>query len=575
MYQEYFGLKEAGFSITPDPQYLYLSQRHREALAHLLYGAGSHGGFVVLTGEVGTGKTTICRALLEQLPENVDLALILNPGLNVTELLHAVCEEFGVHVPAEEASSKNLVGHLNHYLLEAHAAGRKPVLMIDEAQNLPVDVLEQIRLLTNLETPKQKLLQIFLVGQPELGDLLDYPHLRQLAQRVTARYHLTPLNRLETAEYIRHRLAVAGVDRPLFTPGAVKRIYKLSGGIPRVINILCDRSLLGVYARQGREANAGIVTQAHKELQGEQKNAQPSPWFGPVGWLSGSALLLLIAAVLVLRNEPILPFDITPGDSAPAVAQTEAAVEAKPVTDSTPAPTPDFTSEPPSAETSVAAAIIASEPLPPADTDAEEKWDPASFILPAQEAMAALLSRWGRELPADQTGNPCNYAASKALQCREGQGTWNNLRHYNRPALIKLKTENGQVEQALVVGIGPKRVTLAGPHGEQDVDQSLVDRLWYGSYLILWQAAPGNLALVRAGSPRDAVRWLREGLAALPESDIEDTGNGAYDAGVQSAVKTFQREQGLTADGIAGPETLIRLNTLARRSGVPTLEQLP
>ncbi len=269
MYPKYFGLSEASFSITPDPQYLFLSEQHREALAHLLYGAGEGGGFVLLTGEVGTGKTTVCRAFLEQLPPEVDVALILNPAVSSIELLRGICDEFRIRVPEQERTSKQLVDRINDFLLQAHANGRRPVLMIDEAQNLRPKVLEQIRLLTNLETPKHKLLQIFLVGQPELRTLLGRQGLRQLDQRITARFHLKPLNARETGDYIRHRLAVGGVERPLFTPSAVRRIHALSGGIPRLINILCDRALLGAYVSRSAHVTPRIVDRSAKEVKGE------------------------------------------------------------------------------------------------------------------------------------------------------------------------------------------------------------------------------------------------------------------------------------------------------------------
>ncbi len=269
MYPKYFGLREPSFSITPDPQYLFLSEQHREALAHLLYGAGEGGGFVLLTGEVGTGKTTVCRAFLEQLPAEVDVALILNPAVSSIELLRAVCDEFRIQVPENERTSKQLVDRINAFLLTAHANGRRPVLMIDEAQNLRPKVLEQIRLLTNLETPKQKLLQIFLVGQPELRNLLSRQGLRQLDQRITARFHLKPLDARETGDYIRHRLAVAGVERPLFTPPAVRRIHALSGGVPRLVNILCDRALLGACVSRAIQVTPKIVDKSAWEVRGE------------------------------------------------------------------------------------------------------------------------------------------------------------------------------------------------------------------------------------------------------------------------------------------------------------------
>jgi len=275
LYPKYFGLSEASFSITPDPQYLFLSEQHREALAHLLYGAGEGGGFVLLTGEVGTGKTTVCRAFLEQLPPEVDVALILNPAVSSIELLRGICDEFRIQVGEHERTSKQLVDRINDFLLQAHANGRRPVLMIDEAQNLRPKVLEQIRLLTNLETPKHKLLQIFLVGQPELRTLLGRPGLRQLDQRITARFHLKPLSARETGEYIRHRLAVGGVERPLFTPAAIRRIHALSGGVPRLINILCDRALLGAYVSRSAHVTPRIVDRSAQEVKGEA--ALPSP----------------------------------------------------------------------------------------------------------------------------------------------------------------------------------------------------------------------------------------------------------------------------------------------------------
>lgn len=275
MYAEHFGLREPPFALTPDPAYVYLGHHHREALAHLLYGTDENGGFVQLTGEVGTGKTTLVRTLLEQGLEQVDLALCLNPRLTVEELLATVCDELGVAYVPENASLKALVDALNDHLLRAHAAGRRTVLVIDEAQNLSREVLEQIRLLTNLETTKHKLLRIILVGQPELRQFLARADLRQLAQRITARYHLPPLSSVETAAYIDHRLRVAGGRENVFSRGALRAIYRLSKGIPRLINIICDRALLGAYSQNAHRVSAGIVRQAAREtLQPRSYNLQ-------------------------------------------------------------------------------------------------------------------------------------------------------------------------------------------------------------------------------------------------------------------------------------------------------------
>ncbi len=293
MYQQYFGLAEAPFSIAPDPRYLYLSEKHREALAHLIYGVGDQGGFVLLTGEVGTGKTTICRCLLQQIPDNADIAFIVNPKQSINQLLQSVCNDLCIDYE-RGATSKELIDLLNRYLLAAHSKGRNTILIIDEAQNLSIDVLEQLRLLTNLETNEKKLLQLVLLGQPELNDLLARPELRQLGQRVTARYHLDPLSKQEVLEYVQHRLSVAGCRSEVFSMSAVKQIHRLSKGIPRLINLISDRTLLGVYASSNDQATAKIVTNAAREILPPE--AQVSPW-RPL-WLALCAgVIILLGAV--------------------------------------------------------------------------------------------------------------------------------------------------------------------------------------------------------------------------------------------------------------------------------------
>jgi general secretion pathway protein A len=296
MYNDYFGLREPPFSIAPNPQYLFMSPRHREALAHLLYGIQSDGGFILLTGEVGTGKTTVCRCLLEQIPEDVDTAYILNPKQTAQELLATACDEFKIDYP-EGASIKVLVDLLNGFLLEAHQQGRKTVLIIDEAQNLSVDVLEQLRLLTNLETNQRKLLQIILLGQPELLTLLARQELRQLSQRVTARFHLDALNRDEVADYIQHRLDTAGAKGSLFPASTVKRIFQISGGIPRLINLVCDRALLGTYVQNKLQVDVPTVNNAAKEILGPAQS-QSRRWLG----IAASALAVVSVLALLIWN---------------------------------------------------------------------------------------------------------------------------------------------------------------------------------------------------------------------------------------------------------------------------------
>lgn len=269
MYTRYFGLKEKPFSIAPDPRYLFMSALHQEALAHLLYGINSDGCLILLTGDVGAGKTTVCRCFLEQLPENTDPALILNPKLNAIELLASICDELEIAVTGDTGSIKTYIDHLNRYLLAAHARGRITVLLIDEAQNLGLDTLEQLRLLTNLETEKQKLLKIILLGQPELRQLLDQEEVAQISQRITSRYHLPPLAAEDIAAYVEHRLAVAGGRKRLFSEAALKRVAKLSRGVPRLINVLCDRALLGAYVEEQEQVDLKIINQAAQEVLGK------------------------------------------------------------------------------------------------------------------------------------------------------------------------------------------------------------------------------------------------------------------------------------------------------------------
>src|ERR1700736_3812949 len=292
MYTSFFGLSEKPFAITPDPRYLYLSERHAEALAHLLYGINESGGFIQLTGEVGTGKTTVVRTLLSRVPHHADVAVILNPRVTPVEFLLTICEELGLGIADSDRDSvKQMVDALNRRLLAAHAEGRRIIVIVDEAQNLSAEVLEQVRLLTNLETPTQKLLQIILIGQPELRDLLDRTDLRQLAQRITGRYHLEPLSPEETRGYIRHRLRVAGAAVEIFTPAALAEVHRLSTGIPRVINVTCDRALLGAYTQEARKVTAGLVRQAAGEVYGRR--------FVPVwlGWATAVGLAASFAAL--------------------------------------------------------------------------------------------------------------------------------------------------------------------------------------------------------------------------------------------------------------------------------------
>src|SRR5450631_1686367 len=331
MYSSFFALNEKPFAITPDPRYLYLSERHAEALAHLLYGINESGGFIQLTGEVGTGKTTVVRTLLSRVPHHADVAVILNPRVTPVEFLLTICEELGLNIAdADRDSVKQMVDALNQRLLAAHADGRRIIVIVDEAQNLSADVLEQVRLLTNLETPTQKLLQIILIGQPELRELLDRTELRQLAQRITGRYHLEPLSSEETKGYVRHRLRVAGSTGDIFTASALAEVFRLSRGIPRVINVTCDRALLGAYTQETRKLGAALVRRAAGEVYGRR--------FLPLwlGWVAAAAGLVIVVGALLggwqLWQRQIAPLHAAAKKPMRAAAQpaAPAAATAKP-----------------------------------------------------------------------------------------------------------------------------------------------------------------------------------------------------------------------------------------------------
>ncbi|MEW6169412.1 MAG: AAA family ATPase, partial [Pseudomonadota bacterium] len=405
MYIEFFQLREMPFSITPDPAYLYLSPRHQEALGHLLYGTGRYGGFVQLTGEVGTGKTTIVRSLLAQKLPDVDVAMIHNPRQNEHEFVQTICDELGVAYPREAATLKTLVDALNEHLLRTHAAGRRTVLIIDEAQNLPPSVLEQVRLLTNLETAKDKLLRIMLVGQPELSVLLARPELRQLASRISARFHLTPLSAQETREYVEHRLRVAGCRSQIFQPRALAVVHRHSRGIPRLINIICDRALLGAYARRVRFVSAEIARHATREVMGEQPLTfdprAPLRW----RWIERAWLAALVASagLFVYSYSTEEPIFSEPAAHRPNPPPPPAAI----------GPLPDATT----ALVSDAAAGTAPAPQLMPRLPVATLGDLQASVQPLSIVMGRLVRLWEPRLALPFGENVCDALQARRLEC--------------------------------------------------------------------------------------------------------------------------------------------------------------
>jgi len=513
MYQSYFGLTEAPFSIAPDPRYLYMSQRHQEALAHLLYGVNGDGGFVLLTGEVGTGKTTVCRCLLEQIPESCDVAYIFNPKLTVEELLSTICVEFGIAYPAGNASIKVFVDCINAYLLDAHARSRHTVLIIDEAQNLSADVLEQMRLLTNLETSQRKLLQIILLGQPELAEMLERPELRQLAQRIVARYHLGPLTKPEVAAYMRHRLEVSGTRQQLFPVGLLGRVYRLSGGVPRVINMLCDRALLGAYVQGKERIDRATLAQAAREVF-----HRPQPEYRYTLVISAGLVLLVAAALAAYRTVPNFAGTATPTKAVALIA------DAKPA-----AALPGFLEWP------------ANEPRA------------RSRAL----AFAALSRAWG----ADYGGVvSCRQAEAKGLRCKTARGGLDELRQLNRPALLLMRDKNGQEFYAALTALGDKSATFSVGTGSRTVAPEVLAGQWTGTYTVLWRVPPDGREKIRPGERGAAVEWLSKQLAQVQGKAGDAIASAVFDDAVVRDVRQFQLARGLVPDGVAGPQTLMYLS---------------
>jgi general secretion pathway protein A len=543
MYTSFFGLQEKPFAITPDPRYLYLSERHAEALAHLLYGINEAGGFIQLTGEVGTGKTTVIRSLLEQLPGHADVALILNPRVTPAEFLLTICEELHVAVPEPgRGSTKVLMDLLGRHLLDTHARGRRVVLIVDEAQNLSTQTLEQVRLLTNLETATTKLLQIILIGQPELRELLDKPELRQLAQRITGRYHLNPLSAEESAAYVKHRMRVAGATAEVFTPAALREIHRLSGGVPRIINVVCDRALLGAFTQEDHRVGGALVRQAASEVYGRPV---PAPW---LKWGTAAAVAAAVALVAVGL---VSLWSARQADTAPAASA--AATQ----------PAPADAAPPPAAQPAVAPAQVPEVSL-------DELLASHANDTTTEAALAKLFSLWGASYDASR-GRGCEQAARQDLECLFQKGSWAQLRTLNRPAIMTLTDDLGRTHQVVLVGLtdDAARVDLAGE--QRDVPIAAISRYWFGDFLLLWRPPLAVAKALAPGMRGAEVRWLRENLRAVQGLPEARPASDFYDEELTRLVQDFQRTHRLNADGVAGVQTQIVLDTVLNPSGSPTL----
>ncbi len=543
MYTEYFGLNEKPFSISPDPRYLYLSQRHADALAHLLYGISESGGFIQLTGEVGTGKTTLIRSLLGQLPEHAEIALILNPQLSTKQFLQAICQELHVGFQSRD-TGRQLIDHLNARLLELHAAGKRAVLIVDEAQTMSPELLEQVRLLTNLETSQRKLLQIILTGQPELREMLSRPGLRQVAQRITGRYHLEPLSAADTAVYVSHRMRVAGGRPGIFDKRALRELFRLSQGIPRLINVISDRALLAAYTLESPQIGASLVRRAANEVFGQRRRTRWWPW-------AASAAGLVLIAVVVWTLAPDEVATETLALLEPETAAAAPAVAASPVVESDRFPVPLVDNPLPTLLEVVAASEISN-------------------------ATTRLFQLWNADYAAD-AAPACAQAEHQGLRCLSLENaSLEAMRAHGVPALVELELPalldfgpDGVVRgTVLLPGHDPSLVTILEADGKRRFDLSELAEVATGKALLLFRPAvtdpPGTLV---EGARGVSVVWLRTVLTELGGQPIESGDPLLFDAPLAAALRRFQEQRGLVADGIVTDATLLNLQSAIGTAG--------
>ncbi len=586
MYKTYFGFTEKPFTIAPNPQYLFLSPRHKEALAHMLYAMRGEGGIMVLTGEVGTGKTTLCRHMLAEVPENTDVAYIINPRQSATEMLASLCDE--LHVECSDTSSiKALTDALNQHLLDNHAKGKHTVLIIDEAQQLDITVLEQLRLLTNLETNDKKLLQIMLLGQPELADVLKRKDLRQFAQRITARYHLTPLTQDEVADYVAHRLQIAGCDKQtLFPKPVLQLLYEYSGGVPRLINLLADRALLGAYASEQKQVSKAILQQAKEEVLGHssiesQEHAQTPTRSSLLPYIL-LAMLIVVALwwwnaaqqhdettqpIHAQTSEPVLT---TPAPQTLVQAEDKESIEQRPQTsevtpqesDAEPVATTSIDTRA-DAETNHAAPIAATQVIEPAKLPITHN---------KNDAFIPVFQRWGLAYNPDTDGEACTFAQSHGLLCLRQRADMAQMRSLNRPAVLTASDDDGQTAYTAITGLTGTTAQAASQDEYAQIPLSDLVLQSFNDFTLLWKAPQGYHGPVRPGHQGKLVEHLAEQVTQALHQSWIGAPRKVYDETLKEQVKMLQRQEGLSPDGVAGPITWIHINSL-NHIGSPTLNQ--
>ncbi len=545
MYKGFFGLKETPFSIAPNPHYLYLSDRHKEALAHLMFGLRETGGFVLLTGEVGTGKTTTSRCLLEQVPDDTQVAFILNPTLTEHELLATICDEFSINYDAD-ATIKNLTDEIRDFLLLNHKSQKNALLIIDEAQHLRSEVLEQLRLLTNLETNTKKLLQVILIGQPELQELLRRKELRQLAQRITARYHLLPLTQPEVASYVIHRLKVAGCERGIFTDSAMKKLHKLSGGIPRIINLLCDRALMGAYGQSKALIDHKIVAGAAVEALG---TTQPTKWneklpsnasLQPLVEYFGRTLKLTKFKLAFSCAFAVL-FAITINLT---IQSDDDALISYPVEEKAPAK------------------LVLTSHL----SDDDELIKQARSL---PNTFYDLLTIWQIDIN-EQLSEPCEQVVKWDLSCYWMKGSLPSVITLNYPTILQLFDRQGNPFYGILTTVEQGKYKIQLGIDSIMVDRAWLDLYWRGGAVVLWQKPDEYSGVINPQSELEYIQWLEDKLALV--LDVMPRKVTEFDAHLQRNLHQFQNLVGLPLSPQADEETLITLHHKINRFGPRLIE---
>ncbi len=561
MYLEHFSLKERPFSISPDPRFLFMSNRYREALAHLTYGVEDGGGFVLLTGEVGTGKTTVCRCLLQQLPEKTRLAFVLNPKLNSVELLATICDELKIEYPEACSSLKILTDKLSQYLLACYENDLSVVVMIDEAQNIDTDVLEQIRLLTNLETNQKKLLQIILVGQPELQEKLAQRNLRQLAQRITARYHLRPLNLKESMAYILHRIRIAGGRENLFSRKAIVLLHAATSGVPRLLNTICDRALVAASYRNKNLVSYSIMQEAINDVMGNNLSVKSERVINQQSKGLMRVLYGFIAIVLLLLSYWL-------GQSSKLSVNNENAIETLTQTDKN---RQHANTVLPSSKSGLAdsssiknlthqySGSLIQEMLK------DQRWD-----INGQWSMQQLLALWQIEYNPLSDGSSCDFAASYGLVCSTQRGNWQQLRYFNRPAILEFSAGLQGEFWGVLKSLSGYNAELIFGKQEVTIQLERLSVIWTGNFKILWQAPKGYNGDIKLHQEGIAVNWLAKKMNQLIDPSLQES--SLFESSLLNAVKTYQTSKNINADGIAGMQTILAINEDSL-VGIPQLQK--